>query len=415
MSSQRQSGNRSRELWEAMLRVTPLPPERSSKELRDLAARGQAANAIVAAFVRDLATPLDAPDFTAHLETFEQQGSRDLTRNGYRLRLAERDVISKRMLIPLGQIESILCSSMPPQEKTAAVAEYLDSHETVGLGDPVRLYVLASFDEIRGAFDDLSQLAIDANRPYIGDLEMQSELYCRYIAYGYVYRIAEELVLQGLPADWKSDDASLAAPEPVGDGSEPTPLWIYFQGKPNTAPVLFEKAKIITRLIDTIWSDGLILSAPIRGRDVNSVGRLEEDQARKVISENAALFLRIVDEIAFLALGADLSDEFMDALIAFVERDVTGRGVQPELFAKCLKERRTEYADYSRWVPTKNESGKGTLLWEFAKKIADIVGIGGNAIFNSLLTYSLVEMLATWRLRELLQGADGQQAPPSPA
>lgn len=314
MSSQRQGYKRSRELWEALLWVTPPPSEQlSAKELRNLAARGQAANAVTIAFARDLAAPLAAPEFNAHLERYSQKGSRDLIRNGYRLRLAERDVIGKRMLVPLGLIESILRSSNPPQEKTVAIAEYLDSHETAGLGDPVRLYVLAGFDDICKAFDDLSQMAIDANRQYIADVEMQSELYRRFMAYGYVYRVAEELVLQGLPVDWKSDDAGVATEQGEAD-SEPIPLWAYFRGKDNTAPVLFEKAKVVARLIDSVWSDGLVLSAPIRARDVSPTGRLEEDQARRVIAENAVLFLRIVDEVAFSAMGADLSDEFIDAL-----------------------------------------------------------------------------------------------------
>jgi hypothetical protein len=365
------------------------------------------------AFARDLAAPLDTPEFSAHLEQYNKEGTRELMRNGYRLRLAERDVMNKRILVPLGQIEDVLRSSKSPREKTVAIAECLDTHETIGLGDPVRLYVLAAFDDISRALDDFSQMAIEANRLYMGDVEIQSELYRRYVAYGYVYGIAEELVLQGLPVDWKSDDAIVATPERGEADSEPIPLWAYFHGKSNTAPVLFEKAKVVTHLIDTVWSDGLILSAPIRAQDANSLGRFEEDQARRVIAENAALFLRIVDEIAFSALGADLAEEFSEALADFVRRDVQGRGVQPESFAQCLNERLAEYADYSKWVPTKGESAKGTLFWEFAKKVADIVGIGRSALFNLLLTSSILETLTMWRLSELLKGAEVQGLPSS--
>ena len=414
MSSHRQTYKRSRELWEGLLRVTPPPSEQlSARELRDFAARGQAANAVILAFARDLAAPLDAPEFEAHLGRYSQKGSRDLMRNGYRLRLAERDVISKRRLVPLGPIESILRSSKPPHEKTVAIAEYLDSHETAGLGDPVRLYVLAGFDDICKAFNDLSQMAIDANRQYIADVEMQSGLYSRFMANGYVYRVAEEFVLQGLPVDWKSDDAGVATEQSEADG-EPAPLWAYFQGRDNTAPILFEKAKVVARLIDSVWSDGLVLSAPIKAQDTGSPGRLEEDQARRVIAENAALFLRIVDEIAFSAMGADLSDEFIDALIEFAAKDVQGRGVQPGTFAECLDERLAEYAGYRNWLPAKDESARGTLFWEFGKKIAEIIGIGRDAVFNLLLTNTILNTLATWQLRDLLQGTDGQDSPSSP-
>ncbi len=140
MASEQRSREISRELWQALQRITPLPSQPQSKEeLRELAVRGQARNAILLAFVRDLATPLDAPEFTAHLQQYRQEGSRDLMRNGYRLRLAERNVMGDRMLVPLGQIEDVLRSSSSSQEKTVAIVECLDAHENIGLGDPVRL------------------------------------------------------------------------------------------------------------------------------------------------------------------------------------------------------------------------------------------------------------------------------------
>jgi hypothetical protein len=89
---------------------------------------------VILAFVRDFAAPLDAPEFNASLEQYGHEGTRALMLNGHRLRLAERNVISMRMLVPLGPIESVLCSSMSPQEKTVAIAEYLDSHDAVGTG-----------------------------------------------------------------------------------------------------------------------------------------------------------------------------------------------------------------------------------------------------------------------------------------
>jgi hypothetical protein len=415
VAPRQQASKRSRELWEALLRVTPPPSERqSARELRGLAARGQSANAVILAFVRDLAAPLAAQEFEAHLEGYCQKGSRDLARNGYRLRLAERDVIGKRRLVPLGPIESVLRSSKSAQEKTTEIAEYLDNHEAVGLGDPVRLYVLASFDEICRAFDDLSRIAIDANRQYISDPDMQSELYRRFMAYGYVYRVAEELVLHGLPANWESDDTGPATSEHGEACSEMTPLWAYFHGKDNTAPVLFEKAKVVASLIDSVWSDGLVLSAPIRTQDISSKGRLEDDQARRVIAENAALFLRIVDEIAFTAMGADLSDGFIDALMEFVAKDALGRGVDPETFARCLDERLAEYAGYRKWLPAKGESARGTLFWEFGKRIADIIGIGRDAVFNLLLTHTIMNTLAMWQLHELLKGIEARGLSSSP-
>lgn len=78
--------------------------------------------------------------------------------------------------------------------------------------------------------------------------------------------------------------------------------------------------------------------------------------------------------------------------------------MQPETFGECLDERLAEYAGYRKWLPAKDESAGGTLFWEFGKKIADIVGIEKDAVFNVLITNVLMQSLAEWRLAELLRG-----------
>ena len=116
------------------------------------------------------------------------------------------------------------------------------------------------------------------------------------------------------------------------------------------------------------------------------------------------LFIRVLDEIAFGALGAELSEEFMDAFVESIGRALESRGVQPERFAEVLSDRIAEYSGYAKWVPEKGESSRGTLFWEFTKRVADVMGIGKSAFFNLLLTNVLMQSLAEWRLAELLRG-----------
>ncbi len=332
-------------------------------------------------------------------------------REGYRLRLAELAAIGNKMLVPLGQVEDILRSDRPSQEKTAAIAEYLDTHEAQGLGDPVRLYVLAPFDDIRSAFDEVVDVAIEASRAYISDPDMQSEFYRRFIAYGYVYRIAEDLVRRGLPDRWKPENGSTGQNGDDTVKSDAVRLWACFRGEKNTTPVLCEKAKVLTSLIDSVRNDALILSLPMRNRDETSPKRLEEEHARRVILENAALFIRIADEIALSALGCELSNEFIDTLIEFVMSDLQGRGLDPTTSAETLKARFGEYAGYAKWVPVKGESARGTLFWEFAKKVAHVLEVGKSAVFNTFLTNVLLRSLTKWQLPELLQANDRDSLP----
>jgi hypothetical protein len=371
----------------------------SVRDLIEFTLRSEVEDAILTIFAAKLAQPLDSEEFSLHLQKFRQEGTRALMRNGYRLRLAEQKVMGAKRLVPLGKVDELLRSSLPPQEKTVAVAEYLDDHQEIGLGDPARLYVLAPFNVVRHILVDFTTEAMKLNGPFGSDVDVQTELYQRCLAYGYIYRVAEELVSGGLPASWKASVEPVT--EPTNNempASDSIPLWSYFRGRGNSASVLFEKAKVVTSLVEMVWNSGLILVA-----SADDQIRLTEDHARCVFSETGILFVRMLDEIAFGALGAELSEEFMDDFIESVARALESKGVQPERFAELLSERIVEYAGYAKWLPEKGEGSRGTLFWEFGKKIADIVGVGKSAVFNILLTNVLMQSLSEWQLAELLR------------
>jgi hypothetical protein len=361
------------------------------RELRDRLSRDETRDAILVALAGDVDLPADSARFALHLREFRQEGTRALMRNGYRLRLAERKVMGTRKLVPLGKVDELLRSSLPTGEKTIAIAEHLDEHATAGLGDPARLYVLAPFGVVRELVDDFVAEAVRLNGPSRSNLDIQTETYARYLTYGYVYRVAEELVSAGLPVDWKKPEDE-AGPPGLG------PPWTSFGGRGNSSLILYEKARVVTSLVEMIWDSGLVLAVA-----KDSQIRLGEDEARSVFSETAILFIRLLDEIAFGALGAELSDEFMDSFAECVGRALEEKGVPPDRFVELLRDRMAEYSGYTKWIPEKGGGSRGTLFWEFGKRIADIVGIGRSAIFNVLLTNVLMGSLVDWRLAELLQ------------
>jgi tetrahydromethanopterin S-methyltransferase subunit G len=305
-----------------------------------------------------------------------------------------------RRLVPLGKVDEILHSSLSPQEKTALIANYLDEHETIGLGDPARFYVFAPFNVVRQILADFVAEAINLNGPFRSELDFQTELYSRHLAYGYVHRVAEELVSGGLPVDWKATEGT--AEKLAKDEMRPPdsiPPWAEFCGKGNSRFILYEKANVVTSLVEMVWDSGLILAAT-----TDDQIRLTEEHARCVFSETAILFIRVLDEIAFGALGAAVSEEFMEAFVECVGQALEGRGVHPERFAEVLSPRIAEYSRYTKWIPAKRESSRGTLFWEFGKKVADDFGIVKSAVFNLLLTNVLMGSLVEWRLVELLRG-----------
>ncbi len=152
--------------------------------------------AIFLAFTRDFKKPLKAPEFENYLvETFRNEGARDLMRHGYRVRLAERSVVAgNRRLVAAGYVDEVLGSSKSPQNKIEAIVEYFDSHETVGIGEPIRPYALAQMEQVRESFGQIVSMTTEASEIPDDQIEIQMELYYRYLSYGYAYRIAEELV-----------------------------------------------------------------------------------------------------------------------------------------------------------------------------------------------------------------------------
>jgi hypothetical protein len=173
----------------------PAARGRSDTELRFLASRGNAVNAILEVLFRDMQQPLEGPDFEAHLtQEFRNQGSRDLACQGYRLRLAEQKISGPHLLNARGQVDEILHSNKSTQQKTEAIIQYFEEHGIIGLGEPIRPYVLARFDEIREACDRFVSMAMESNSVPRDELHVQTELYHRLVAYGYAYRAAEELV-----------------------------------------------------------------------------------------------------------------------------------------------------------------------------------------------------------------------------
>jgi hypothetical protein len=375
--------------------------EPSDSELRDLALNGRAADAIFWAFARDAEQPLDAPELEAHLtQQFRNESSRDLARVGYRLRLAEELIQGPRMLAARGQVDEILRSNTSTQLKTKAIAEYFENHGIVGLGDPIRPYVLVRFDEIRDVCERFVGMIFENSDTPTN--ERDAELYHGFVSYGYAYRVAEELVR---PHYVRSERSSLTdATVTSGDVSTAQGAWDYFRGKPNTKTILREKANVVVHLIINNCDAGLLLAAAFRDRNESSDIRLGDHEARQSMVETAALLLTMVDQHALKFLGSAKRDVFMDALEAGVAGALQDKGAERGAFLEFLLKRYKEYSHYRKWLPEKGEAANGTLFCEFGKKVGAIFGIGRDIAFDIVLTNGLLSAFVRWKLDELFAG-----------
>jgi len=212
------------------------------------------------------------------------------------------------------------------------------------------------------------------------------------------------------------DDAATKSPEEWIAGwerickvnPEECMKWETFRGKENTAEVLGEKAIALVALISSslnYWPVSFI--SGLSGEGWGHI-RCGEDEMLKVMTETAAFWLRVVEEDTFNLLPAATRDDFMDAVVAGVcwtiAEKCREKCREPESFARLLLERYDVYGTYVQWLPGEGETPKGTLLWEFAKQVSNVVGIGGNALFVVPLTALVGPHLIRCNVPGLLRG-----------
>jgi hypothetical protein len=185
--------------------------------------------------------------------------------------------------------------------------------------------------------------------------------------------------------------------------------WAEFSGKPNTEALLSEKAKVVAALIEMALGTGIFVARSIKenqeGLDANrSDDNVETIEPIGAFIETAALLLRVVDEFAFKCLSLDNRHFFITCLETLVTEKLGERGISRDEFKLLLAARYGEYTHYKSWVPDTNESAKGTLFWEYAKKMAFETGVGKNALFNLSLSNMLLRQLRRWNIPGLLRG-----------
>ncbi len=181
--------------------------------------------------------------------------------------------------------------------------------------------------------------------------------------------------------------------------------WEEFQGIANTEAVLAQKASIISRLIDLALDVGIFAARTVKENGQgNEQIVLNCTIERDVMAETAAILLRWVDEVAFRNLSALNRNVLMDAVERFVSKNFEERGLSQASFAALLQARYAEYSCCKKWVAKIDESAKGTLFWEFAKKIAFLTGVGKSAIFNVMVSSLLLKQLRRWNLDVLIRG-----------
>jgi hypothetical protein len=181
------------------------------------------------------------------------------------------------------------------------------------------------------------------------------------------------------------------------------PLWKIFEGRTNTEDLLREKASIVSELIAMTFDAPETIASQMNTKFQKKIV-FSQTEAASTKAETGALWLHIIDRYyAFKILSRKERDVFMSALEATIAERLRLLGVDRRNFLEILQARYAEYIGY-KFVPVNEEGNtQGTLLWEFDKKVAAILGAGKSFWFNQLLSNLILEHLNSWELHALLK------------
>lgn len=117
---------------------------------------------------------------------------------GYYLRCVETVLDQKPMGNPDEQIYGILNSEKNKEEKIEEVANYLDNHDKIGLSEKISNYSLIPFEDTQKIFEiyaeDFINHTLKEKKLKDDKLEIFYELAYRNMAFGYLYKLSEDLV-----------------------------------------------------------------------------------------------------------------------------------------------------------------------------------------------------------------------------
>ncbi len=182
-------------------------------------------------------------------------------------------------------------------------------------------------------------------------------------------------------------------------------LWDAFAGRGNSRDVLIEKAgKLAPVLVawTRLTTGSLIDFCEKDSRQVNV-----RSKTPVVAFEVLLFYLHMTDRISQRHLDRDRAHFFMDTLLpqtrnllAEDEKNATGLHSFAGELRDMYNDRQLEYS-YYRFGPVGEGSLKGTLLWEFDKRISELLGFIADVPTIMAVQSFIVEGLNYIRLQEL--------------
>lgn len=127
------------------------------------------------------------------LNQYKQGATQVFAKSGYVARLAEEEVVGHRELNITAEHREFLKRLSSDKDKIMKLAEHLEQHSIIGIGEPVKSYVLTRYGVMRAVLDSVMKDTKERLSKFILFNGRDDELWHRVVAFGYVYKIAQEL------------------------------------------------------------------------------------------------------------------------------------------------------------------------------------------------------------------------------
>ena len=184
--------------------------------------------------------------------------------------------------------------------------------------------------------------------------------------------------------------------------------WEKFEGKSNSKQVLAEKASILAP-VSIELAKVACYSILFEKLTEEKIIKADEHRFWEAFLEMVFFCISVIDRFAFKYLGPINRNHFMDHLANEVQEYMVNMYDNKEDadraytdFGLVYNTKLAEYEKYKKLFPDNGEGTKDTLIWEFAKKIACILGSENNPAVVAYSEVAASELTLKLQLPKLL-------------
>jgi hypothetical protein len=172
-----------------------------------------------------------------------------------------------------------------------------------------------------------------------------------------------------------------------------------YRSRPNTDELIGEKATVLTAYVVHNLGVGTEVSKEV----LKGTREVTEDQELLVKIEEACLWYRLVDELAYLHL-LEHRNRFMDFFEDNLAQLLALQGVEPQALCGTFSARSNEYGPYREWVSKDLDKMASTLFWNAAKHIGAPLGLERHFLFTETFGMLFLKRVERALVYELLTG-----------